>query len=117
MHPDVDENSRPLGGAGYRLLYTADASCSPFTYPLAKMLRHENAMRPNLGPCVFGARGAGDLAATHRDENPRDIYALGPRGNFVSMQPIDEGTPVYNAVPQPMTPLTTNQDALMQKMR
>lgn len=117
MNPDVDVNSRPLGGAGYKLLYTADASCSPFTYPLATMLRQENALRPNLGPCVFGGRGGADFAATHRDENPRNIYALGARGNFVSTAPIDEGTPQYNAVPQTMVPTTFSHDAIREHLR
>ena len=117
MNPDVDENSRPLGGSGYRLLYTNDASCSPFTYNLSKMIYHENALRPNLGPCLFGSRGDSDFEGMHRDRNPRDIYALGQRGNFVSTAPIDEGAPVYNAIPQTMAPLSLSHDAIREQMR
>jgi hypothetical protein len=114
---DVDEFSRPLGGNGYRLLYTADASCSQFTYPLSKLLAHENAERPNLGPCVFGDRGGGDLLAYHRDDIPKNIYGFGQRGNFVSPAPIDEGVPISDALPHQMRPGTLSHDALIAPLR
>jgi hypothetical protein len=117
MNPDVDQNGRPLGGSGYRLQYMDDPACSMFVYPLAKKLRHENAERPNLGPCMFGDRGGGDFLAYHRDDNPIDIYGFGTRGNFVSTAPVDEGSPYYDAQSQPMKPNSLSMDAIQQKLR
>uniref|UniRef100_A0A6C0JQY2 Uncharacterized protein n=1 Tax=viral metagenome TaxID=1070528 RepID=A0A6C0JQY2_9ZZZZ len=113
---DVDEFSRPLGGAGYRMAYLNDPSCSSFVYPVGRKIRHENSERPILGPCNPGDRGAGDfLYGSVRDRYPENIYGHGTRGNFVkSHGTVEEGYPTYatNYSSSAARPLTISHDAL-----
>ena len=86
---DVDEFGRPLGGSGYRLYATNDSACSGFARPMQQRLRHENAERPNLGPCLQGERGGGDFMGYSRDRTTYGIYSPGDtRGAFVKMPPV-----------------------------
>jgi len=122
VHADVDEFGRPLGGSGYRMLYMADPSCSHYNYPASRMLRHENASRPILGPCNPGDRGSGDfLLGSIRDHFPMGIYGEdGNRGKFVSpyigglMRPLED-IPQYTKsyTPDLTRPLTLSHNSLI----
>lgn len=119
MEPDVDEFSRPLGGARFRLIKLDDPSCSSFVYPVSRRLKHENAERPILGPCNPGDRGAGDfLYGSIRDHYPRNVYGEGgERGKFVSYTRPQESYPVYNTstyAPSATRPMTLSHDSLVQ---
>lgn len=119
QHPDVDEFSRPQGGAMHRMIHTNDAACSSYTLTVNKLLDYENAERPILGPCDPGNRGGADLQGQFRDHSPRNLYGQGMRGNFVNeygqyLKP-PEGTPHYVMAYEPATaaPLTISHDALI----
>lgn len=121
MDPDMDEFSRPQGGARYRLINLNDPACSQFVYTTSKKLKHENAERPVLGPCNPGDRGAGDfLYGSVRDRYPENLYGEGDRGAFISpflgLKP-DEGIPEYTKTYEPQTaqPLTLSHDGLIKR--
>lgn len=121
MDPDVDEFSRPQGGARYRMIKLDDPACSNFVYSTSRRLKHENAERPVLGPCNPGDRGAGDfLYGSVRDRYPENLYGEGSRGAFVSpflgLKP-DEGVPEYTKTYEPQTarPLTLSHDGLIKR--
>lgn len=116
---DVDEWGRPQGGARHRLLKLNVPECSGKLYPVSRMLAHENATRPILGPCSHGDRGAGDfMYGSVRDRFPKNLYGEGTRGDFVSpftsFKP-DEGIPEYttNYLPSTKRQLTLSHDALI----
>ena len=118
MEPDVDEFSRPLGGARFRLIKLDDPSCSSFVYPVSRRLKHENAERPILGPCNPGDRGAGDfMYGSVRDRYPQNVYGDGGmRGKFASYKkPKEDGQPVYNTsyTASSTRPLSLSHDSLV----
>lgn len=121
LDPDVDEFSRPQGGARHRMIKLDDSACSNFLYSTSRRIKHENAERPVLGPCNPGDRGGGDfLYGSVRDRYPENLYGEGSRGAFVSpflgFKP-DEGIPQYTKTYEPATArqLTLSHDGLVKR--
>jgi hypothetical protein len=116
INPDADVYSRPLGGAGYRMLNMSVPECSTYNYSTQRMLMHENALRPMLGPCSPDNMGGGDfLLGSSRDAQPSNVYGEGTRGHFQTMQRPQDSIPYDSGIytSSITRPMTLSQDAMI----
>lgn len=120
-----DVYGRPVSQKTLRL---DDAACSQYTeWSAARRIEVENFVRPQVGICAAGQRGAADFMGVGRDLIPQDLYGTGYEGNFVRHYPTPNNAPwdqepncpsdtSYLAVPR-VQPWTGSMDATSKTWR
>lgn len=124
-HIAFDIYGRP---APQSTLLLNDAACSNYTqYSAARRIEVENFVRPQVGICAAGQRGAADFQGVGRDLIPQNLYGTGFEGNFVrhyntpnnapwDVTPDCPGQKTYSSLPR-VQPWTGSHDATSKTWR